>query len=139
MILATKFWRLILFAFVTKTFYLGRFEVTQAQWQAVMGQSPSRFKGDARPVERVSWNDAQDFIAKLNARKDGYNYRLPRADCLLHSSAEATAMAEGEGNVIPSEISSTKTGHTSSQRRRTCSHTSAWPWLCYRTLIPRGN
>ena len=59
---------------ITKTFYLGRFEVTQAQWQAVMGKNPSRFKGDARPVERVSWNDAQDFIAKLNARKDGYNY-----------------------------------------------------------------
>jgi formylglycine-generating enzyme required for sulfatase activity len=62
---------------ITKTFYLGRFEVTQAQWQAVMGTNPSRFKGDSRPVERVSWNDAQDFIAKLNARKDGYNYRLP--------------------------------------------------------------
>jgi formylglycine-generating enzyme required for sulfatase activity len=62
---------------ITKGFYLGRYEVTQAQWQAAMGKNPSQFKGDTRPVERVSWNDVQGFIANLNARKDGYHYRLP--------------------------------------------------------------
>jgi len=61
------------------TIYLGKYEVTQAQWQAVMGSNPSEFKncGGNCPVERVSWNDAQAFIERLNARKDGLNYRLP--------------------------------------------------------------
>lgn len=58
--------------------YLGRYEVTQAQWQAVMGTNPSKFSDCAQcPVERVSWNDIQEFINKLNARNDGYSYRLP--------------------------------------------------------------
>ncbi|MEW6313645.1 MAG: formylglycine-generating enzyme family protein [Pseudomonadota bacterium] len=58
-------------------FALGKYEVTQAQWQAVMGSNPSAFAGcDDCPVERVSWNDAQDYIRKLNA-KTGKHYRLP--------------------------------------------------------------
>lgn len=57
-------------------FYLGRTEVTQEQWRAVMGTNPSRFKGGDRPVENVSWNDVQAFIKKLNA-KTGEKYRLP--------------------------------------------------------------
>jgi formylglycine-generating enzyme required for sulfatase activity/predicted Ser/Thr protein kinase len=59
-------------------FYLGKYEVTQGEWAAVMGNNPSYFKGDDRlPVENVSWNDCQEFITRLNARKDGYVYRLP--------------------------------------------------------------
>ncbi len=62
---------------ISQDFYIGRYEVTQAQWQAVMGTNPSRFKsGPDYPVEQVSWDDAQDFIKKLNA-KEGRNYRLP--------------------------------------------------------------
>jgi formylglycine-generating enzyme required for sulfatase activity len=61
-------------------------EETQAQWTTVMGNNPSHFKGDALPVEQVSWDDAQEFIRKLNARDPGKNYRLPTeagaADCL---------------------------------------------------------
>jgi len=53
-------------------------EVTQKQWTAVMGNnSPSRFKGENRPVESVSWDDVQEFVKKLNERNDGYAYRLP--------------------------------------------------------------
>jgi formylglycine-generating enzyme required for sulfatase activity len=62
---------------LTKPFEIGKFEVTQAQWQAVMGSNPSANKGDNRPVENVSRNDAHDFIARLNAKNDGYKYRLP--------------------------------------------------------------
>jgi formylglycine-generating enzyme required for sulfatase activity/mono/diheme cytochrome c family protein len=52
--------------------------VTQDQWTKVMGNNPSRFQGANRPVEQVSWNDAQEFIKKLNdTLKDGYKYRLP--------------------------------------------------------------
>ena len=62
---------------ISKGFYMGKYEVTQAQWQAVMGNNPSNFKGDNRPVEQVSWNDAQDFIQALNQKDDGFSYRLP--------------------------------------------------------------
>jgi len=62
---------------IGRPFELQTTEVTQAQWVAVMGTNPSHFQGDDRPVERVSWNDAQQFIAKLNERDPGKNYRLP--------------------------------------------------------------
>jgi formylglycine-generating enzyme required for sulfatase activity len=62
---------------ISMAFYMGKYEVTQAQWQAVMGSNPSNFKGDNLPVENVSWDDAVAFIARLNAQKDGYSYRLP--------------------------------------------------------------
>src|SRR5215469_6352152 len=62
---------------ITKAFEIGKYEVTQAQWQSVMGSNPSAIKGDDRPVESVSKNDAHDFLAKLNQRNDGYKYRLP--------------------------------------------------------------
>jgi formylglycine-generating enzyme required for sulfatase activity len=63
---------------ISKPFYLGIYEVTQGQWEAVMGNNPSQFKGDAsRPVERVSWEEVQQFIDKLNAREGGTKYRLP--------------------------------------------------------------
>ena len=61
---------------LTNDYYIGKYEVTQALWQAVMGSNPSNFKGDALPVEQVSWNDCQDFISKLNAMT-GKRFRLP--------------------------------------------------------------
>ena len=60
-----------------KSFYMMTTEVTQAQWQSVMGKNPSKLKGDYFPVENVSWNDCQDFIQKLNQLKPGKDYRLP--------------------------------------------------------------
>jgi hypothetical protein len=57
-------------------FYIGKYEVTQAQYQAIMGVNPSEFKGSNHPVETVSWDDAQEFITRLYART-GRNYRLP--------------------------------------------------------------
>lgn len=58
-------------------FWLGKYEVTQALWKAVMGDNPSGLSSCAQcPVESVSWNDAQEFIRKLNA-KTGKRYRLP--------------------------------------------------------------
>ncbi|GHT11227.1 hypothetical protein AGMMS4956_03910 [Bacteroidia bacterium] len=58
------------------SYYIGKYEVTQAQWKAVMGSNPSYFKGNNLPTEKVSWDDAQEFIGKLNA-KTGKQYRLP--------------------------------------------------------------
>jgi formylglycine-generating enzyme required for sulfatase activity len=57
-------------------FQIGKYEVTQKQWQFIMGSNPCIFKGDNLPVENVSWNDLQEFIQKLN-QKTGKTYRLP--------------------------------------------------------------
>jgi len=57
-------------------FYIGKYEITQAQWKTVMGSNPSNLIGDNLPVERVSWNDIQTFITKLN-EQTGRTYRLP--------------------------------------------------------------
>lgn len=61
---------------LTKDYYMGKTEVTQALWKAVMGNNPSNFKGDNKPVEYISWSDCQTFITKLNAAT-GKNFRLP--------------------------------------------------------------
>ena len=58
-------------------FWMGKYEVTQGEWRKIMGSNPSHFKnGDRYPVEQVSWNDAQAFIQKLNARS-GQRFQLP--------------------------------------------------------------
>lgn len=58
------------------SYYICKYEVTQALWRAVMGSNPSKFKGDNLPVERVSWDDCQTFINRLNSYT-GRNFRLP--------------------------------------------------------------
>ena len=58
------------------TFSIGRYEVTQDEWEYVMGSNPSSFKGSKRPVESISWNDCQEFIRKLNTIT-GRHFRLP--------------------------------------------------------------
>ena len=62
---------------ITKSFEIGKYEVTQAQWQAIVGSNPSANKGDNRPVETVSKGEVHEFLNRLNARNDGYKYRLP--------------------------------------------------------------
>src|SRR5262245_37724024 len=63
---------------LTNGFEIGKYEVTQSEWQAVMGQNPSEFRNCPRcPVERVSWNAAQQFLMRLNASQTDYTYRLP--------------------------------------------------------------
>jgi formylglycine-generating enzyme required for sulfatase activity len=64
---------------ISRPFYLGKYEVTQAQWQAVMGNNPSKFKRDdaIRPVEMVSWDNVQEFIRRLNANEGVARYQLP--------------------------------------------------------------
>ena len=63
---------------ISKSFYLGKYEVTQGQWKSVMGSNPSKFSGcgDNCPVEYVNWQDVDEFIKKLNAKNEG-TYRLP--------------------------------------------------------------
>jgi formylglycine-generating enzyme required for sulfatase activity len=63
---------------LTKGYWMGKYEVTQEQWQQVMGNNPSTFKGADLPVEQVSWNDCQAFLEKVNGRlQGGLRARLP--------------------------------------------------------------
>jgi formylglycine-generating enzyme required for sulfatase activity len=63
---------------ISRPFYLGKYEVTQAQWQAVMGNNPSLIQDDPTlPVDQVWWTDVQEFIRKLNTMEGGNKYRLP--------------------------------------------------------------
>ncbi|WP_231849029.1 formylglycine-generating enzyme family protein [Paramagnetospirillum magneticum] len=61
---------------IRKPYSLGRYPVTQGEWLTVMGSEPSNFKGRNRPVEKVSWDDAQQFVRRLSERT-GKHYRLP--------------------------------------------------------------
>jgi len=81
-------------------FEIGKYEVTQADWRAVLGSDPPKlaFPGcDDCPVERVSWNDVQAFLKKLNAKYPGKNYRLP-------TEAEWEYAARG-GHKMPNDLS----------------------------------
>ncbi|SFM31184.1 formylglycine-generating enzyme family protein [Methanolobus profundi] len=62
---------------IKRSFYLGRYLVTQEQWSEIMENDPSKFKGSGRPVDRVSWSAGQEFIARLNEKEDTVRYRLP--------------------------------------------------------------
>jgi sulfatase modifying factor 1 len=62
---------------LTKGFWMGKYEVTQEQWQQVMGSNPSNFKGAKNPVEQVSWDDCQEFLRKLNGKGVEGDVRLP--------------------------------------------------------------
>ena len=69
---------------LTEGYWLGKYEVTQAQYEAIMGTNPSYTRGDNNPVEEVSWNDAMEFCKKLTAQENaagrlpvGYEYTLP--------------------------------------------------------------
>lgn len=77
---------------ISQPFYIGKYEVTQAQWTAVMGNNPSRFTGDPRlPVENVSWNDVQAFLRQLNMREGTARYRLPTEAEWEHASRSCVA------------------------------------------------
>ena len=65
---------------IKKQFYIGVYEVTQEQWQRVMGSNPSVFKNDSsanKPVENITWQDAEAFIKKINETDKTHTYRLP--------------------------------------------------------------
>lgn len=75
------------------SYYIGTFEVTQAQWVAAMGSNPSTHKGDNLPVENVSWEQVQDFITLLNS-KTSLNYRLP-TEAEWEFAANGGTLSEG--------------------------------------------
>ena len=84
---------------ITKPFYIGKYEVTQEEWQAVMGNNPSEMKGVILPVTRVSWDDCQEFIKKLNANTNG-GYRLPTEAEWEYACRAGTTTAYSFGDKI---------------------------------------
>jgi formylglycine-generating enzyme required for sulfatase activity len=84
-------------------FYMGKYEVTQAQYQAVMGTNPSSFKGGDLPVENVSWNDAVEFCKRLSA-KTGREYRLPSEAEWEYAARAGTTTPFAFGETITPEI-----------------------------------
>ena len=86
---------------ISQEFYLGKYEVTQAQWEALMANNPSNLKGCADcPVEGVSWNDAQAFIRKLNELEGKDRYRLPSEAEWEYAARAGTTTAYSWGNEI---------------------------------------
>ncbi len=82
---------------ITKPFYLGVHEVTQAQYEAVMGKKPSYFKGSDLPVESVSWEEAKEFCQRLSARENR-TYRLPTEAEWEYACRANTTTAYNFGN-----------------------------------------
>ncbi len=134
---------------ITEVFWIGKFEVTQGQWEAVMGENPSSFKGANRPVECVSWNDFQEFLKKLNAlpevKKSGLTYRLPTEkeweySCRAGAKGDYCMLADGTeitditlGDVAWYEDNSGKTTHLVGQKKPNAfglydMHGNVWEW-----------
>lgn len=91
---------------IARPFYIGKYEVTQAQWRRVMGNNPSTFQGakvqgssDDFPVDSVSWDDAQAFVRRLNAMEKTARYRLP-----TEFEWEYAARAGAEGDIAWADI-----------------------------------
>ena len=84
---------------LTKPFYMGKYEVTQEQWESVMGKNRSDTKGAKLPVTDVSWEDCQEFIKKLNAKTDG-GYRLPTESEWEYACRAGTMTAYSFGDKI---------------------------------------
>ncbi|MBW2664167.1 MAG: formylglycine-generating enzyme family protein [Deltaproteobacteria bacterium] len=88
---------------LTKDFYMGVTEITQSQWRQIMGNNPSKFKGDNLPVEQVSWNDCQEFIRKLNQQEGGNKYRLPTEAEWEYACRAGTTTPFYTGNCISTD------------------------------------
>jgi formylglycine-generating enzyme required for sulfatase activity len=112
----------------TRPFYFGKYEVTQEQWQAVMGSNPSYYKGTNLPVEQVSWNAAQGFLTNLNERVRGYRFRLPtEAEWEYACRAGTTAQYSfGDGDAALPEYGwfTGNGGRKPPPRRRDTAHTN---------------
>ncbi len=84
---------------LTKGYWLGKYEVTQAQWESVMGENPSRFKGENFPVENVSWEECQRFISEINSQQN-CGARLPtEAEWEYACRAGTTGPYAGNGDL----------------------------------------
>ena len=85
---------------LTKGFWLGKYEVTQKQWQGVMGENPSKFKDPDRPVEGVSWEDCNAFISRLNVVLGGVARFPTEAEWEYACRAGSSGAVSGNGQLM---------------------------------------
>ncbi len=145
-----------------KSYKMCRYEVTQALWEAVMGNNPSSFKNPDNPVENVSWYDCQEFIKKLNempvAKDSGLSFRLPTEEeweyaCRAGSTGKYCRLSDGTeitdenlGDVAWYVENSEKRPHPVGQKKPNAfgmydMHGSMWEWTQTaegKKRIPRG-
>jgi sulfatase modifying factor 1 len=96
---------------LTKGFYLGKFEVTQEQYEKVMSKNPSQFKGDKLPVEQVSWNDAVEFCDELNKKERiprGWEFALPTEAQWEYACRAGTTTAYSWGDNVTPQLANFK-------------------------------
>ncbi|MBN2718839.1 MAG: formylglycine-generating enzyme family protein, partial [Deltaproteobacteria bacterium] len=90
---------------LTKGFWLADTACTQELWEAVMGVNPSRFKGEKRPVEKVSWDDCQEFVARINKANPELNLALPtEAQWEYACRAETETPFSCGDNITPEQV-----------------------------------
>ena len=139
----------------SKPFWLGKTEVTQGQWQALMGSNPANFKGDDRPVETVSWDDAMEFCRKLTERErvagrlpEGYAYTLP-TEAQWEYACRAGTTGDYAGNLDDMgwyDKNSGSTTHPVAQKQANAwglydMHGNVWEWCLdwYAEKLPGGS
>jgi formylglycine-generating enzyme required for sulfatase activity len=99
-------------------FYMGRYPVTQAQYQTVMGENPSRFKGENNPAERMSWHKAKEFCQKLS-EQTGKTYRLPSEAEWEYACRAGTTTPFYFGETISTDQANYNNGNKGVYRRET--------------------
>ena len=88
---------------VERPLWIGKYHVTQEQWEAVMGSNPSLFRGPKNPVESVSWSDVQEFLKKLNVRFSGSGLALPAEEQWEYACRAGTASAFHFGETVTAD------------------------------------
>ena len=102
---------------ISKSFAVGKFEVTQAEWRSIMGTNPSHFIGDRRPVDQISWNDAQALAERLSTRT-GKQYRLLSEAEWEYAARAGTTTPFYTGSTITSDQANFEGYYTSYATRR---------------------
>lgn len=127
---------------ITKPFYLGEYEVTQQQWQAVMGGNPSRFRGPQSPVENVSWKDCQTYLKRLTEKfaATGEKFSLPTEAQWEYACRAGSTTKYGFGDdeaALPAyawfKANAGNTTHTVGQKKPNAwglydMHGNVWQW-----------